>query len=409
MEFDIIRLSNGLRVLHLEDKSIMTAHCGFMINAGSRDERTDEHGLAHLIEHCLFKGTGRRKAYQILSRLDSVGGEINAYTTKEETCIYASVLKEHFQRAADLLVDITFHSTFPEKEIEKEQSIIIDEINSYKENPDEVLMDEFEERLFPGDALGRSILGTEASVKLLGKTDIKGFLGRHYTTDQIVFVCVGNVAKRSILHFCKQSLEQIPSSTSDRPERKKLGEAWFSDRKKEQVHQVHALIGCQTIGFDDDKRRAMILLNNVLGGPALNSRLNLNIRERHGYCYYIESNYTPYADAGIFQVYYGTDQRHQKKVERLIIKELKLLAKEPMKDRTLTIAQKQLLGQIALSQENRVSLMMAAGRSMLLFDRLDSFEEIKDDVMSITAEEVRQLAEDTFFNAPLSFLTYTPA
>jgi predicted Zn-dependent peptidase len=386
----------------------MTAHCGFMINAGSRDERTDEHGLAHLIEHCLFKGTERRKAYHILSRLDSVGGEINAYTTKEETCIYASVLKEHFQRAGELLMDITFHSTFPDREIEKEQSIIVDEINSYKENPDEVLMDEFEERLFPGDALGRSILGTAETVQGFGRNDLKAFVNRHYTTDQIVFVCVGNVSKRSILHFCKQWLEHLPASTSNRPERKKLAETAFSDRKHEQVHQVHALIGCRTIGFDDDKRRAMILLNNVLGGPALNSRLNLNIRERHGYCYYIESNYTPYADAGIFQIYYGTDQRHQKKVERLIIKELKALAKEPMKDRTLNIAQKQLLGQIALSQENRVSLMMSAGRSLLLFDRIDSFQEIKDDVMTITAEEVRKLAEETFLSAPLSYLTYIP-
>lgn len=409
MEFEIIRLTNGLRVLHFEDKGIMTAHCGFIINAGSRDERPEENGLAHLIEHCLFKGTARRKAFHILNRLDSVGGEINAYTTKEETCIYASVLKGHFQRAAELLVDITFHSRFPEKEIEKEKTIIIDEINAYKDNPDEMLMDEFEERLFPNDALGRSILGSEDALRGFNKTDIQAFVQRHYTSDQIVFVCVGNVSRRSILHFCKSTLEGIPAGTSDRPERRKLSFESFAEKKNENVHQVHALIGCQTIGFDDEARRAMVLLNNVLGGPALNSRLNLNIRERHGYCYYIESNYNPYADCGVFQIYFGTDKRHQKKVERLILKELQELANAPLKDRALYTAKKQLLGQIALGQENRVNLMLSAGKSLLQFDRIDGFDLIEEEVMSITAEEVRALAEETFFTRPLSTLSYYPA
>ena len=408
MEFNIIRLTNGLRVLHMEDKGIMTVHCGFIINAGSRDERTDENGLAHLIEHCLFKGTEKRKPFHILSRLDSVGGEINAYTTKEETCIYASVLKEHFQRAGDLLVDITFRSRFPEKEIIKEQSIIMDEINSYRDNPDEMLMDEFEERLFPDDALGRSILGSEEALKSFKRSNIQDFVQRHYTTDQIVFAIVGNVSQRSVKHFCDKILEAIPASRSDRPERKKVEHHQFKDRKKANVHQVHSLIGCQTVGFDDDRRRALVLLNNVLGGPALNSRLNLNIRERHGYCYYIESNYMPYADCGVFQIYYGTDQRHQKKVEKLIIKELRALVNAPLKERALETAKKQLLGQIALGQENRVNLMLSAGKSLLQFDRVDDFDVIEEDIRSITGEEVRQLAEETFANDQLSYLSYIP-
>ncbi|MEX2595861.1 MAG: pitrilysin family protein [Salibacteraceae bacterium] len=408
MEFEILRLTNGLRVLHVEDKSIMTVHCGFIINAGSRDEATHENGLAHLIEHCLFKGTKRRRAFHILNRLDSVGGEINAYTTKEETCIYASSLKEHFQRAAELLVDITFSSRFPDKEIQKEKTVILDELNSYRDSPDEMLMDEFEERLFPNSSLGRSILGSEDQIKGFKRDDIIRFVERLYTTDQIVFVVVGNLSLRRLESFARKVLEPIPLHRSNGSERLLPPSEQFDLAKNEQVHQVHSLIGCKTIGYDSDKRRAMVLMNNVLGGPALNSRLNLNIRERYGYCYYIESNYTPYADCGIFQVYYGTDKRFHKRVQKMVMKELMLMAETPLTSRMLDAAKKQMIGQIALGQENRVSLMLAMGKSLLQFDRIDSFEEIKEDVFSIKADELSSLAQETFVDAELSFLSYIP-
>ena len=408
MEFDIIRLTNGLRVLHFEDKNIMTVHCGFIINAGSRDELSTENGIAHLIEHCLFKGTERRKAFHILTRLDSVGGEVNAYTTKEETSIYASALKEHFNRAAELLVDITFSSIFPEKEIEKEKSVIIDEINSYKDNPDEMLMDEFEERLFPDHALGRSILGTADLVNGFTREDILRFVERNYSTDQIVFTCVGNVSLKKIETFCNNVLEKLPTSTSNRTNRTIPESTMFRESKKTSVHQVHSLLGCKTIGFDDDRRRAMVLMNNILGGPALNSRLNLNIRERFGYCYYIESSYAPYADTGVFQIYFGTDKRHERKVAKLIVKELKSLTDVSLSDRVLSVSKKQLIGQIALSQENRANLMLSLGKALLQFDKVDQFEEIQEQVREITADEIQVLAAETFDDNSLASLSYVP-
>lgn len=408
MEFDIIRLTNGLRVLHFEDRNIMTVHCGFIINAGSRDELSTENGIAHLIEHCLFKGTARRKAFHILTRLDSVGGEVNAYTTKEETSIYASALKEHFNRAAELLVDISFSSIFREKEIEKEKSVIIDEINSYKDNPDEMLMDEFEERLFPDHALGRSILGTADLVNGFTREDIMRFVERNYSTDQIVFTCVGNVSLKKIEAFCNNVLEKLPASTSSRTNRTIPESTMFRESKKTSVHQVHSLLGCKTIGFDDDRRRAMVLMNNILGGPALNSKLNLNIRERFGYCYYIESSYAPYADTGVFQIYFGTDKRHERKVAKLIIKELKSLTDVSLSDRVLSVSKKQLIGQIALSQENRANLMLSLGKALLRFDKVDQFEEIQDQVHEITADEIQVLAAETFDDNSLASLSYVP-
>jgi len=386
----------------------MTVHCGFIINAGSRDELSTENGIAHLIEHCLFKGTERRKAFHILTRLDSVGGEVNAYTTKEETSIYASALKEHFNRAAELLVDITFSSIFPEKEIEKEKSVIIDEINSYKDNPDEMLMDEFEERLFPDHALGRSILGTADLVNGFTREDILRFVERNYSTDQIVFTCVGNVSLKKIEAFCNNVLEKLPTSTSNRTNRTIPESTMFRESKKTSVHQVHSLLGCKTIGFDDDRRRAMVLMNNILGGPALNSRLNLNIRERFGYCYYIESSYAPYADTGVFQIYFGTDKRHERKVAKLIVKELKSLTDVSLSDRVLSVSKKQLIGQIALSQENRANLMLSLGKALLQFDKVDQFEEIQEQVHEITADEIQVLAAETFDDNSLASLSYVP-
>ncbi len=317
-------------------------------------------------------------------------------------------MKEHFNRAAELLVDITFSSIFPEKEIEKEKSVIIDEINSYKDNPDEMLMDEFEERLFPDHALGRSILGTADLVNGFTREDILRFVERNYSTDQIVFTCVGNVSLKKIEAFCNNVLEKLPTSTSNRTNRTIPESTMFRESKKTSVHQVHSLLGCKTIGFDDDRRRAMVLMNNILGGPALNSRLNLNIRERFGYCYYIESSYAPYADTGVFQIYFGTDKRHERKVAKLIVKELKSLTDVSLSDRVLSVSKKQLIGQIALSQENRANLMLSLGKALLQFDKVDQFEEIQDQVHEITADEIQVLAAETFDDNSLASLSYVP-
>lgn len=409
MEFEIFKLSNGLRVIHLEDPNARTIHCGFIINAGSRDECEDEHGLAHLIEHCLFKGTGRRKAYHILTRLDSVGGEINAYTTKEETCVYASAMKEHFNRASELLFDIVFSPRFPSKEIIKEVSVINDEINSYKDDPGEMVMDEFEERLFPGHPLGRSILGTEKNLGRMDRDALLAFVDRLYSTDQIVFACVGNVSRKRVMQFVERVLEQVPAKKRLNAIRSTPVAGQFEQVKRTDVHQVHAIVGSATVGLNDERRRSMILLNNILGGPALNSRLNLNIRERKGYCYSIESNFNPYVDVGLFEIYFGTDMRHFSRTLKLIRQEMNTLVEQHLTPRSLALAKKQLIGQIALAQENRASLMLSLGKSLLHFDRVDTFAEMEEDLMSITEADLQELASEVFAPERLSTLAYTPA
>lgn len=408
MKCEFFELDNGLRIAFQEDKSIQTVHCGFLINAGSRDEYEDEHGLAHLIEHCLFKGTSNRKAFHILSRLDSVGGEINAYTTKEETCVYASAMNEHFNRASELLFDIVFAASFPQKEILKEISVIRDEINSYKDNPDEMLMDEFEEKLFPNHPFGRPILGTEEGVARLNQENIKSFLGRLYSTDQIVFSCVGNISRKKLMRFAADYLEKIPKSFGKPNVRSLPTEKFFEDVVEKRVNQVHALIGGTSVGLSDDRRSHMILLNNILGGPALNSRLNLNIREKLGYCYHIESNFNPYTDVGVFQIYFGTDPSYYKRTAKLVRKELNDLMDRPLSARALAMAQKQLLGQIALAQEQRSSIMLSTAKSLLHFGRLDSFEEIEEKIMAITTNDLQSMANEAFGRDRLSSLTYVP-
>ena len=408
MNIETLRLQNGLRVVYVHDPSIHTIHCGFLINAGSRDELENEHGMAHLIEHCMFKGTKKRKAFHILTRLDSVGGEINAYTTKEETCIYASALKEHFDRATELLVDITFSSSFPEKEIEKEKSVITDEINSYRDTPDEMLLDEFEEQLFPEHPLGRTVLGTEANIQRFNRGNIQEFVERLYATDQIVFSCIGNVAPKKMMKFCNDVLAKIPLRKGLNNQRTLPKSATFKVEKTEQVHQVHSLIGGACAGLDNDERRTMVLLNNILGGPALNSRLNLNIREKFGYCYYIESSYNPYVDIGLFEIYFGTDRKHYNRTRKAILKEMNILAQDALTPRMLTAAKKQILGQIALAQEHRGGLMLSIGKSLLHFDRVDSFEEIQAEVEGITAAEIQGTAQRVFAPSNINTLAYFP-
>jgi predicted Zn-dependent peptidase len=408
MDSETFRLSNGLRIVFRQDLSIHTIHCGFLINAGSRDESQSEHGLAHLIEHCLFKGTANRKPFHILSRLDSVGGEINAYTTKEETCVYASAMKEHFDRAAELLFDIVFASQFPDKEVAKELNVVKDEINSYRENPDEMLLDEFEEKLFPANSLGRNILGTSESLDQMDRTSILNFVDRLYSTDQIVFSCVGNISRKRFMNFCQKYLESIPLRKRINDKRVAPTPEVFHLDKKESVHQSHTIVGGPAMGMTDDRVNAMMLLNNVLGGPALNSILNLNIREKLGYCYYIESNYNPYSDLGLFEIYFGTDPKYHKRILKLVRKELNKLKERPLSSRALSLAKKQLVGQIALAREHRSSLMIAMAKSLLFYNEVESFQEIHDKIQAISERDLLNVSQEVFDEGNLSSLAYHP-
>jgi len=404
--FHVFTLSNGMRVVHYP-MAREVAHCGLLIGAGSRDEKKEEHGLAHFLEHCLFKGTTHRKTFHILSRLDAVGGELNAFTAKEETWIHASFLRGHLERAVELIADIAFHSTFPAKEIEKEKAVIADEINSYLDSPSDMIFEEFDEMYFRSHALGRSILGTEESLKKLNRKDLLHFRDRILTPDQLIFACAGPVhvnALKTLLekHFGVQKMESHGLSrrrfTGPKPGRKVI---------QKDIHQVHYLLGFPAYDYPDEKRPALSLLNNILGGPGLNNRLSLNIREKHGFAYHIDSSYAPFTDTGIFSIYLGTDAAHLERSERLIWKELDHFRNKTISDRALKEAKLQLCGQIALSQDNGSSMMFNLGKSLLLFDRVDTVEEVYAKINSISAEDILHVSNEIFDRDKATELIYT--
>jgi predicted Zn-dependent peptidase len=407
MEYNFIELKNGIRVIHKPTKSEV-AHCGFIINTGSRDENLGNSGITHFIEHALFKGTDKRKSHHILNRLDNVGGEINAFTTKEQTSIYASFTKPHFERAIELLTDILFNSTFPKKELLKEKDVIIDEINSYLDSPYEQIYDDFEDLIFKDHSLGMNILGTIDSVKKIDQSKILEFLKDNYRTDQIIFSIVGDYPFELIEKKCRKYLDDIPAKTN---EKKRLV---FTNYKpivkdiKKDVFQTHCIIGNLAYGAHHKNKSAFILLNNILGGPAMNSRLNMGIREKYGFTYNIESSYTVFSDIGLFYVYLGTDQKYIEKSIKLAHKELKLLRDKKLSDSQLKKAKQQIIGQITLSEENNCNVMLGMGKSMLIYNRIDNLTETFSEIEKISSENLRDIANEIFNKEQLSSLIFTP-
>jgi predicted Zn-dependent peptidase len=301
MELLYHTLKNGIRVVHLRTNG-MVAHCGLVINTGSRNERGDEHGMVHFIEHMLFKGTQKRKTYHILSSLDDAGGELNAYTTKEETAIHASVLREEFEKAVDIISDITFNSVFPAREIEKEKDVIIEEINSYLDDPAELIFDDFEEMIFPGQPIGRNILGTPVTVKSFTQKALFQFFSGNYKTNQMVFCSVGNIPDEKVVRLVNKYFGAVISNIKKGRKYKPAFYIKSIVTKKMDTNQDHCIIGNVAYNIKDKRRIGMFLLNNLLGGQGLNSRLNLSLREKNGLAYNVESNYNAYLDTGVFSI-----------------------------------------------------------------------------------------------------------
>lgn len=405
MDYQIYTLRNGIRIIHKQDKSPV-AYCGLIINTGSRDEKEEEHGMAHFIEHVIFKGTKKRKAYHVLSRLDDVGGELNAYTTKEETCIYASFLKQDFERAIELIHDITFNSTFPEKELAKEKEVIVDEINSYKDSPAELIFDEFEEMLYKNDPMGRNILGTKKKLKGFNEQMIREFMQANYSTDQMVFCSVGNVSFKKVLKWAEKYLGEQPENLRelDRP----AVNLYIPESQtiEKDTHQCHVIIGNVAYDFKHDKRLHLHLLNNLLGGPGMNSRLNMALREKNGIAYNVESNYAPYYGTGVFNIYFGTDEENLIRSFNIIDRELKLLREKPLGSLQLHKAIRQLKGQMTISFDNRENLMLSMGKSYLLYDQVDSLEKIYKKIDAIKAEDLQEVANEILDPTMLSYLIY---
>ncbi len=398
-------LDNGIRLVHYPLPGIV-AYCGLVINTGSRDETPAELGMAHFLEHMLFKGTRKRKAYYVLSRLEDVGGELNAYTTKEETAVFASFLKDDYDRAIEILHDITFNSVLPEKEIEKEKGVVIEEINSYRDNPAELIFDDFEELIFAGQSIGHSILGTPETVRSFSRQSLLDFASRNYNTDQIVFCSAGNIPERKLIRLFKKYFENVPVNirTFTRPEANSYKPC--SVTRKIDTFQNHCIIGNVAYNLRDERRLGMFLLNNILGGQGLNSRLNLSLREKNGLAYIVESSYNPYWDTGAFSIYFGTESNHLEKSIGVAMGELARLRTEKLGSVQLSKAKNQIKGYLARGYENHESLMLSLGKSLLIFNRIEDLEETYRKIDRITSSELMEMANEVFDPGRLSTLIY---
>src|SRR5665647_384567 len=405
MDLLIHTLDNGIRLVHYRIPGLV-AHCGLIVNTGSRDETESEHGIAHFIEHVLFKGTKKRKAYHILSRLEDVGGELNAYTTKEETAIHASFLKEHYPRTVELIADLLFSSTFPPSELEKEKEVVMEEINSYLDSPAELIFDDFEELIFEGHPIGRNILGTSENVKAFTREDIQRFMAGNYNTDQMVICSVGNISGKRFFHLAERYFSVFKDNrrTFHRPLVTGYTPRFKSIEK--ETFQAHCLIGGLAYDVLHQNRIALVLLNSILGGQSGNSRLNLALRERNGIAYNLESSYTAYSDTGTITIYFGTDKDNLDKAISLIKREIKILQNKTLGDIQMSKAKKQLVGQLAMSQENHEDLMLTLGKSFLVYNKMDDLDVIYKKINAVTPSQIMDIANEILDFDKLSVLIY---
>ncbi|WP_413671133.1 M16 family metallopeptidase [Mucilaginibacter sp. Mucisp86] len=407
MDYQLYTLPNGIRILYKHWPSAIT-HCCFIVNAGSRDEIPGQEGLAHFIEHLLFKETERRNTNQILNRLELVGADLNAYTTKEYTCIHASLLNQHLDRTMDLFEDILFHSTFPDDEQEKERGVILDEIASYLDQPEEAIQDDFEELLFKGHPMGQNILGTPETVGRLNGDDIRSFIASNYNTTEMIFAVHGNYDFKKLVAMSEKYFGHIPLNQLKKNRVKPTLSPGGIHLVNKPISQTHCIIGTQAYPSGHDHKWGLLLLNNLLGGVGMSSRLNLEIREKHGIAYTVESNYTPLTDTGIFSIYFGTDTEKANKASKLVHKELKKLREQKLGSLQLHQAQQKFIGQIALAEENRMSLIIAMAKSMVDFNRIDTLEEIFEKINKVSAEQLLEISNEIFDNNGLITLLFEP-
>lgn len=399
-------LPNGLRIIHRPSAS-RVAYCGFAVDAGTRDELEHEQGMAHFVEHLIFKGTQKRRAWHILNRMEHVGGDLNAYTNKEETVIYSAFLNEHFSRAFELLTDIVFHSTFPQREIDKETEVIIDEIQSYEDNPAELIFDDFEELIFPNHPLGRNILGRPELLRSFTTADAMAFTSRFYQPENMIFFVQGNLDfKRQVVRQAEKLLADIPTVSQHYVREKPQ---LYVPRKQivcKETHQAHVMIGARGYDAYNERRTALYLLNNLLGGPGMNSRLNLSLRERRGLVYNVESNLTSYTDTGTFCIYFGCDPDDVELCLRLVHKELRKLCDTPLSTSQLHAAKKQLIGQIGVAGDNNENNALGMAKVFLHYNKYEAPENVFRRIESLTPTLLQDVANEMFASEKLSTLIY---
>ena len=440
MKYNTYTLDNGLRIIHLPSDS-QVVYCGYQINAGTRNEEPGEEGLAHFCEHVTFKGTERRKAWHILNCLESVGGDLNAYTNKEGTVYYSAILKEHIARAVDLLSDIVFHSVYPQAEIDKEVEVICDEIESYNDSPAELIYDEFENILFKGSPLGHNILGTAEQVRAFKTEDALRFTRKLYRPDNAIFFAYGNIDFKKLvkllktLNFEHGTLNFMNSKTSETPAAEmeagdanhKVQSSQFKVQSKEvqsskfnvqskvagqtivmqkNTHQAHVMIGTRAYDVNDDRRMPLYLLNNMLGGPGMNAKLNLALREHNGLVYTVESTMVAYGDTGTWSIYFGCDEHDVKRCLRLVRKELDKFMQKPLSDAQLKAAKKQIKGQIGVACDNRENFALDFGKSFLHYGWEKNVDRLYVQVDEITAAQIQAVAQELFDKDRLTTLIF---
>lgn len=431
MKYNTYTLDNGLRIIHLPSDS-KVVYCGYQINAGTRNEEPGEEGLAHFCEHVTFKGTERRKAWHILNCLESVGGDLNAYTNKEGTVYYSAILKEHIARAVDLLTDIVFHSVYPQAEIDKEVEVICDEIESYNDSPAELIYDEFENIIFKGSPLGHNILGTAEQVRSFKTEDALRFTRKLYRPDNAIFFAYGDIDFKKLLRLLKKSF-------LNEERRVKSEETTFGDRRESQfnsleaqtqfniqhstfntqhsfegqtivmqknTHQAHVMIGTRAYDVNDSRRMPLYLLNNMLGGPGMNAKLNLALREHNGLVYTVESTMVAYGDTGIWSIYFGCDEHDVKRCLRLVRKELDKFMQKPLSEAQLKAAKKQIKGQVGVACDNRENFALDFGKSFLHYGWEKNVDRLYEQVDEITAEQIQAVAQELFDKDRLTTLIF---
>ncbi|MDR1757918.1 MAG: insulinase family protein [Bacteroidales bacterium] len=403
MSHQIVFLRNGIKLIH-EAISSPVSHFGILLNVGTRDEPDRLEGLAHFVEHTIFKGTTKRSSYQVLNRMEDVGGDLNASTSKEETYFHSSFLSPDYPRAIELLSDIFFNANFPEIELEKEKDVVCEEIKYYKDSPAEQIFDDFEASVFARHPLGRSILGTRQSVLKMKRTDIMQFVSEHYTLKNMVLSSVGNVSTRQLLSWCNRYFGERALPDRGHERMPFQGYVPVNKYRKAHTHQAHLMIGCPACSFYHEQNKPFILLTNILGGQGMNSRLNMAIREKKGYAYSVEASYVPFSDSGIFSVYVGCDNENAEACIQLALKEIHRLKTKALGTVQLAHAKKQLIGQMTIANETKLNEMLDLGRGALFFEEVESMQESIRKIENITASQILEVANTTFQEDGFSML-----
>lgn len=401
-------LANGLRIIHLpSDAPVM--YCGYGICAGTRDESDEEEGMAHFCEHITFKGTARRKSIQILNCLDGVGGDINAFTNKEDTVYHAAILKEHFARAVDLLTDIVFHSTYPQAEIDKEIEVICDEIESYNDSPAELIFDEFEYSVFSGHPLGHNILGSAEKLRGYTTDHALSFTRRFYRPENAIFFVYGGLDFKRIVRTVDRATSDFPPATPLTGTRHDTIVPAYTPQHLEidkGTHQAHVMIGNRAYSVHDKHRMPLYLLNNLLGGPGMNARLNISLRERNGLVYTVESNMVSYSDTGMWCTYFGCDPKDTARCLRLVYRELDRLAQKPLSEVQMEKAKRQIKGQIGVACDNRESFALGFAKSFLHYGWERDIDRLYQDIDMVTPQQIQDVAQELFSRDRLTTLIY---